>query len=255
MAKTKEEKISGAGYFLDNSDQEHGGILRVRVPRATDLSVPDKSAAEAILAAPKDQILERPLENKPSKAWPSKSLIKGRKHTLAIMGLSKESLEAGDQKYAEMVRLADSYRKHRAREFVIAHGFVSAGVSSLLSTAALALAASRFVYEKASQTGDVQLMIQASKLATDARQSELAAFELAAREAVARRKAAASSKEVPWVVSSKEGVSGGRPRGRPRKSAVVKEDLDAYVVTENDSEGVKEETSTGEILEPGRDNN
>jgi hypothetical protein len=47
------------------------------------------------------------------------------------------------------------------------------------------LAASRYLAAKASTTGDAGLFKQASNLANDARQNELAAWELAAREAKA----------------------------------------------------------------------
>jgi hypothetical protein len=66
------------------------------------------------------------------------------------------------------------------------HGYVSAGVSSLIASASLALCASRYLYEVAAETGDAETLKRASALANDARQGELAAWELASREGQAR---------------------------------------------------------------------
>ena len=55
----------------------------------------------------------------------------------------------------------------------------------MVESAALAMAASRFVHCLASETGDAAMFKQASALANDARQNELAAWELAARESKA----------------------------------------------------------------------
>jgi hypothetical protein len=55
-----------------------------------------------------------------------------------------------------------------------------------VSTAALQLAASRYLSDQGGAGGDAKLLIDASKLANDSRQNLLAAHELAAREAKAR---------------------------------------------------------------------
>jgi hypothetical protein len=65
-------------------------------------------------------------------------------------------------------------------------GSVSAGVGAIVESAAQTLAASRFVHLLAAETGDAELFKQAATLASTARQHELAAWELAAREAGAR---------------------------------------------------------------------
>jgi hypothetical protein len=209
----KDDKVYGAGGFFEAGDSQHHGLIRTRTPRTENLSDAQNDHAQEMLEAPLDEVLERPLDHKPSRKWPKKSLTKGKRHKLAIMGLSEEVLAKGDHRYAEMVRLANSYRKHRARELVIAHGFVSAGVSALLSSAALALAASRYLHERFAETGDIPLLTQASKLGTDARTGELSAWELCAREAVARRKAAAAHEGVPWL----QGLDGGKDKGgRPK---------------------------------------
>jgi len=178
---------------------------------AKGLSGGQLEAKESILEKPRDETL-------PKRKWPKKSLIKGKKTKLSIMTLHEDTLEKADKRYAECLKLADQYRKQRSREFMVSHGYVSSGVSSMLSTAALSLAASRYLYEKSAETGNLSLLIPASKLSTDARQSELAAWELCAREAKARKVAEANMDGLPWLVQKQEAKRG---RGRPRKDTEV----------------------------------
>lgn len=138
---------------------------------------------------------------------PWTKLPRNRRNKLSIMGLGKEYLEKGDPRYKRAMELANVYRKARTRELSAIHGFVSAGVSALLATASLALAASRFLYEKAAETGDMDTIRKASALAGDARQAELAAWELCAREGMMKRKLDASGQMAPWLVAA----TGGRP--------------------------------------------
>lgn len=93
---------------------------------------------------------------------------------------------------------ADSeFRPYRIAgdEFVAAHGeelarvafgHVGPGPMSVVASAGLQLAASRFIADKAAATGDVKLWHLASTLANDSRQNLLAAYELSVREAKAR---------------------------------------------------------------------
>ena len=127
-------------------------------------------------------------------------LPRSRKTKLAIMGISKDILVAGDPRYAQALYLASKYRKVRARELSLMHGHVSSGASALLASASLALAASRFLYEKVAETGDIALLKQAAQLADSARQSELAAWEMSAREGIVHRKLNAAKEQSPWLV-------------------------------------------------------
>jgi hypothetical protein len=78
------------------------------------------------------------------------------------------------------------YGAHRRRELAAAHGgTISAGVGAIVESAALAMAASRYLDHQARQGGDGELFRQAAQLGQMARQHELAAWELAAREAQA----------------------------------------------------------------------
>lgn len=84
-------------------------------------------------------------------------------------------------------RWGKRYAAHRREELAQAHGgSISAGVGALVESASLALAASRYLAAQAAQTGDPDLFKRSSALANDARQNELAAWELASREAKAR---------------------------------------------------------------------
>jgi hypothetical protein len=107
----------------------------------------------------------------------------GRRPKLALLGVS---VDAADPRYALSLRRAGRYRKRRCSEIAAVHGYVSAGASSLIASASLALSASRYLYEVAAETGDADTLKRASALANDARQNELAAWELAAKEAAAR---------------------------------------------------------------------
>lgn len=112
---------------------------------------------------------------------------KGRKPALASIGVP---LSSADPAYARALRHAARYRRRRCSELARSFGgYLSAGASSLVASASLALAASRYLYEVAATTGDADTLKRASALANDARQGELAALELASRESAARPKA------------------------------------------------------------------
>lgn len=96
-------------------------------------------------------------------------------------------LELVDPRYRPFARWGARYGAHRRQELAELHGGkISAGVGAMVESAALALAASRFVHLLAAETGDPELFKQAAGMASTARQDELAAWELAAREAAGR---------------------------------------------------------------------
>lgn len=83
---------------------------------------------------------------------------------------------------------AEGFVEHHLEELArLAGGRVGSGPSTMVASAALQLAASRFAFDKAAETGDVALMKLGSSLATDSRQNLLCAYELAVREAEGRR--------------------------------------------------------------------
>ncbi|MFH1177446.1 MAG: hypothetical protein V1750_08570 [Acidobacteriota bacterium] len=86
-------------------------------------------------------------------------------------------------------------------------GSVGPGPASIVHSAALALAASRRLYQQASEAGDPALFVSAARLADQSRQSLLTAHELCAREAKARPAAA----DFPWLLPSAEDDSDAEP--------------------------------------------
>jgi hypothetical protein len=168
----------------------------------------------------------RPDELSPAAMAPRKGMKAGRKLKLAVLGIPTDILNAGDPRYAACMRAAGTYRKARTRELFELHGYVSAGASSLLSTAAINLAASRFLYEKFALEGDINLLKVATKLSDSARQNELAAWELCAREGLARKKLSMQDQGVPWL-SVNDG--GQKKAGRKTNSTRQEEDVERIV--------------------------
>jgi len=102
--------------------------------------------------------------------------------------------------FRPFARWGQRYAGHRRRELAQAHGgSISAGVGAIVESAALAMAASRFLDHQARQSGDPDLFKQAAQLGQTARQHELAAWELAAREAKARPMRPA---DYPWLTAA-----------------------------------------------------
>jgi hypothetical protein len=68
----------------------------------------------------------------------------------------------------------------------------------LVATSALQLGWSRYLSDLAAETGDVNMVMQASRLADASRQNLLAAHELCAREAEARARMQPAN-ALPWL--------------------------------------------------------
>jgi hypothetical protein len=117
-----------------------------------------------------------------------------RKGGLAKRGKTKLAERMGladlseDNDFARYRRAATSFRKAQCTELARSVGGGVCGVapSSLVASAALQLAWSRYLADRAATTGDPDLAIKASRLAEASRQSLLAAHELCAKEATAR---------------------------------------------------------------------
>lgn len=89
--------------------------------------------------------------------------------------------------FAPYRRAASSFRRHHTAELArMAGGHCGAGPSSMVASAALQLAASRFLFDVGTSAGDPATIKTASQLADASRQNLLAAYELATREAQAR---------------------------------------------------------------------
>ncbi len=150
------------------------GVPRVEVLPCDELPTPNARETAANLASRRAR--GRPFER-------GNRAAAGRRPKLALLGVG---VDAVDPRYALALRRAARYRKRRCSELAALYGYVSAGAASMIASASLALCASRYLYEVAAETGDADTLKRASALGNDARQNELAAFELAAREAKAR---------------------------------------------------------------------
>jgi len=91
--------------------------------------------------------------------------------------------------WAPYARLAREFRdEHMARlAATVGGGEVGPAPASILSSAALQLAGSRWLSDRAAESGDVKGYLEAARLADASRQNLLAAHELCAKEALARQ--------------------------------------------------------------------
>lgn len=194
MSDKLAEPTTLMGGFLQQGGRDGTGI-QVIVPRPSRLSEP-----EAVPLA--------------------KGSGKGRKTKLAAFGLSPSIIKEGDPEYSACLYQANKYRKTRMKELAQLHGHVSAGAGALLASASLALAASRYLYQRAAQDGNSDDLKQAAKLADSARQSELAAWEMSAKEGVLKRRQDAADAGMPWLLRNdgEEKAKAGRKTNAERQA-------------------------------------
>lgn len=87
---------------------------------------------------------------------------------------------------------AEEFTKHHLAVLATqAGGHVGPAPSTMVASAALQLAASRWAFDRGAEANDATLIKLGSSLANDSRQNLLAAYELAVREAQARPRAPA----------------------------------------------------------------
>lgn len=109
----------------------------------------------------------------------------GRKPALAGLGVHADP---ADPAYKRALGRANRYRRRRCSELAAVYGYLSAGAAGLIASASLALGASRYLYERAGVAGDTSLLAQAARLADSAKGLEIAAIDVAQREAAGRPK-------------------------------------------------------------------
>lgn len=137
---------------------------------------------------------------------------------LADSASAREIGRRGGEAKARRVRLVDSlglskvvesttfgpYRA-AAEEFVSHHraalaqqagGTLGPAPSTMVASAGLQLAASRWAFDRGAAENDASLIKLGSSLANDSRQNLMAAYELAVREATARP---VKRSEIPWL--------------------------------------------------------
>lgn len=141
----------------------------VPVLRRENGTVADSASAKALGA-----------RGTPAKLW--------RARLVSALGLSDIAAESD---FASYRTAGDAFvKEHLASLACQAGGEVGPGPSSIVASAGLQLAASRYLSDKAARDGDPSLFQAASRLANDSRQNLLAAYELAVREAQARSRGA-----------------------------------------------------------------
>jgi hypothetical protein len=120
---------------------------------------------------------------------------RGTSRLTSRLGLS--TLPDGDA-FAPYRRAAATFRRVQCAELArtVGGGVCGPGPSSVVASAALALAWSRYLSDLAATTGDPELAMRSARLGETSRQHLLAAHELCAREA-ASRKASGTSGQLP----------------------------------------------------------
>ena len=93
-----------------------------------------------------------------------------------------------DPKFASHNARRTEWQRQRLAELQAAHGHVSQGVAKMVIAAAWLYAAGEFAAELAAESGEIEGFKAAGTLTGTARQHELAAWELGAREAKAKPK-------------------------------------------------------------------
>lgn len=114
----------------------------------------------------------------------------GRPSLVSTLGLSKD-LEPASDAFRPYRRRANAFRRaHCDSLSLLAGGECGTGPSSLVATASIQLAVSRWLYDAGTKaaTPDVSLLKEARQQGDSSRQNLLAAYELAVREAQRRGK-------------------------------------------------------------------
>lgn len=107
-----------------------------------------------------------------------------------VAGLGLAEL-AGDAAFRPYQVAGDEWVDRHLQELAnVAGGRVGPGPASIVQSAGIQLAASRFLADQAARSGDGATFARASSLSNDSRQNLLAAYELAIREGKARAAAA-----------------------------------------------------------------
>ena len=106
---------------------------------------------------------------------------------------------AEDSAFAPYRTGADHFVDHHLAELAsLAGGVVGSGPSSMVASAALQLAGSRYCFDQFAASGDAAMMKLGSSLANDSRQNLLAAYSHAVLEAEGRKKVATQGPTAPW---------------------------------------------------------
>lgn len=159
------------------------GMPRIEVLPADEL--PAGTPADARPESPTDRGVNGRFAPGNSLARAGGKATAGQSRLVARLGLA--SLPAGAA-FAPYRKAAATFRRVQCAELAraVGGGVCGPGPSSVVASAALALAWSRFMSDQAAATGDPELAMRSARLGETSRQHLMAAHELCAREAAAR---------------------------------------------------------------------
>ncbi len=161
------------------------GTPRIEVLPPDEL--PDGVPAEARQASPTDRGKAGRFARGNSLARAGGKALAGKSRLSSRLGLTTLPDDAAFRQYKAA---ASSFRRTQCAELArtVGGGVCGPGPSSVVASAALALAWSRYFSDLAASTGDPELAMRSARLGETSRQHLLAAHELCAREAQARPK-------------------------------------------------------------------
>lgn len=188
---------------LRNGHGKGAGVPRIEVLPANELPIGVPSNAEQQSPSNFDErgkfARGNALSRQGGKARAGKTRLAER--------MSLRALPSGSD-FGRYKAAAVSFRRAQTSALAasVGGGFCGPAPSSLVATAALQLAWSRYFSDKAAEVGDPDLALTASRLGDASRQSLLAAHELCAKEAIARRGAAPET--TPWLTTPADSANG-----------------------------------------------
>jgi hypothetical protein len=195
-----------------------GALLRVETAPVDEL--PEGVPADARRQSPRDRGDGGRFADGNSLAKQGGHAKRGKSRLTARLGLAPF---AEDSAFAPYRRAAATFRRVQCAELsrTVGGGACGPGPSSIVASAALALAWSRWASDQAASTGDAELAIKALRMADTSRQMLLTAHELCAREATARRERSDASDLAQLERDAQEQTKRRREAERTSRLAVV----------------------------------
>lgn len=162
-----------------------GSSALVRVETLPADELPPGVPGPARPASPKDRVEGGRFAKGNGVAADGGRALAGKGRLAARLGLAHLPKDASFARYR---RTAEAFRRAQCAELAstVGGGICGPGPSSIVASAALALAWSRYLSDLAATSGDPELAIRAVRLGDSSRQALLTAHELCAREAEAR---------------------------------------------------------------------
>src|SRR5450432_3353368 len=186
MSRQVQLQIQGGGMALRTGHGTGAGVPRVEVLPADELpaGVQETPQASAGHERRPDGTFARGARTVQSAGGRA---TRGKSRLTARLGLS--TLAEGDA-FRPYRAAAATFRRVQCGELArtVGGGVCGPGPSSVVASAALALAWSRYLSDQAAATGDPELAMRSARLGETSRQHLLASIELCAREAEAREK-------------------------------------------------------------------